>query len=200
MSGYDATRGVFHLTKERMRHWLRSERDRTIEAKTITQYCIKLLEKAGLTVISANRHGIDVVADTAQVWTVLSGQIATFGHEDPPAAKVYREFMRFHGWLSPVDIGKHFKPVLRGYKVDQLLERFGFQTKGDQGWEATPKARGLHKFDRPSRVDGNNPTLILFWRVQIVDFLMDAIDKEREQTSDKKLPQRDMQYNPWGPG
>lgn len=80
MSGYDSDTGIFSLTESKTLKYLGINKsiDKPIQEDWCT-YCIKLFQNKGYTVIKETKYGIDVVADAAQIWEVLSGEKINLG-------------------------------------------------------------------------------------------------------------------------
>jgi hypothetical protein len=96
MSGYDPKTGIFQLNESKMCRYIRGKnynKGKIWEAG-VTEYCAELFRKAGYNVLRLHAYGLDVVADDAQVWEVLSDSPATFGKTSPPATEVYEAWLR----------------------------------------------------------------------------------------------------------
>lgn len=91
MSGYDSKTGIFSLHRSKAVSYLIRNKDLQIkDGEDWSSYCIKLFKNKGFTVIKETIYGIDIVADNAQIWEVLSGEPADWGHAIPSAQDVYK--------------------------------------------------------------------------------------------------------------
>lgn len=178
MSGYDDSTGVFSLTATKALNYLRHH---TVK-KPIDDwcfFCIKLFTEKGFTVIRETRYGIDVVADDAQVWEVLTGKEATWGQANPKAQEVYEKFLisktanpsksLINGkFFTVTDIGKYLDPPLSAIKLNKLLEEKGYQEKVDGSWIPKVKDSSLYQLqENPRNID--KPKLL--WNKKIIAML-----------------------------
>ncbi|MGH8504001.1 MAG: hypothetical protein ACREVE_16385 [Gammaproteobacteria bacterium] len=81
-------------------------------------------------------------------------------------------------WINPRDIGELLHLGMYGTttKVNELLERFGYQRRGEEGgWIATDKSEGL--CNQIPAEEGKRKRPRLEWKLEIVDRLKGEIRK-----------------------
>jgi hypothetical protein len=178
MSGYDDSTGVFSLTATKALNYLRHNPvKKPIEDWCF--FCIKLFTEKGFKVIRETRYGIDVVADDAQVWEVLTGKEATWGHANPKAQEVYEKFLNskksqpskslINGkFFTVTDIGKYLDPPVSAIKLNKILEEKGYQERINDSWAPKIKESDLYQLqENPRNID--KPTLL--WNKKIIAIL-----------------------------
>ena len=171
MSGYNKEAGIFTLNESKMQRYLRRPVDRAIKDDSLIGYCAKLFEQHGFTVLRRTPYGIEVIADDAEVWEVLSGEAATFGAADPRPEQVYALWCKKKEWFNVTDLGKELSPSVGGAKVNKMLESIGFQQRSQDAWVPTEKARDFYKMVEGARIYRSHDKQLPMWHRKVIDVL-----------------------------
>ena len=128
-------------------------------------------------------YGIEIVADDADVWQVLSGTPATWGRASPPASAVYARWLATRESFNATALGKEISPPLGPVRVNRLLEDHGYQVKNDGMWAPTPLAEGFYEMRMGAAVYGNEKRQVVLWRRSMIDVLASCLNTSRGSKS-----------------
>lgn len=183
MSGYDATTGIFSLNESKMQRYLRRPIDPAIKEVDLSRYCAQLLAQHGIQVLRHTPYGIEVVADDAQIWEILSGQPATFGSANPIATDVYAAWVATREWFNATDLGKELSPQVGAITVNKILESIGFQERSQGAWMPTAKATGFFKLRPGTQIFKSGNMEIPVWNRTVIDVLQPHVPMKRRKSA-----------------
>lgn len=171
MSGYDPKSGIFELNWSKANRYWHGPTDPSIHETDWRRYCAEMFRRAGFEVLRQTPYSIDVVADDADVYEVLSGKEATWGRATPPAKKAYERWQATREWFNPTDLGKALSPPVGPVKVNRLLEEIGYQVKSEGVWKPTPLAAGKYELRSGAQVFKHGDQQVPVWRRCVIDVL-----------------------------
>ena len=166
-----------------MKHYLRRPIDTAIKEVDLSRYCAQLLAQHGIQVLRHTPYGIEVVADGAQIWEVLSGQPATFGSAVPAATEVYEAWGAAREWFNATDLGKELSPQVGAITVNKILESIGFQERSQGVWKPTKRATGYFELRPGAQLFNNGNMEIPVWKRTVIDVLQPHVPMKRRKST-----------------
>ena len=148
-----------------------TQADRNELGTRLPELAESLIRESAHTYLGKTPYGFKLVADDAQVWTLLSGKPATFGQSGTKPEEVYARWHAAREWCNATDLGKELDPPRSAVKVNRQLESLGYVSKKDGGWVPTDKAleENVVKERGGAEIYGNKPCVSLSLR--LVDML-----------------------------
>ncbi len=162
MSGYSESTGIFELSWRKIERYLPHRYGGHLP-EDIESEVEGLIENSPYTYLGKNAYGYKVVANDAQVWELLSGQKANFGHTEEQPEVIYNKWKLSREWFNSTDLGKEINPNIGAVKVNRLLENLSYIERKDGGWAPTEisNKKDLVRSRGTSNAFGNKPSVEL---------------------------------------